>query len=103
MIPTNKFIDECAALYGYDYVFSDFRKWFLTEYEDEPYPDFYDKQCLEELFHMFYKQYLNDALDITIKSPYKRLKERYEDLKDFIFDLMVDIDALEQELNRLNK
>lgn len=44
---------------------------------------------------MYCQTYADGRLDVTIPDAVTRLKERYEDLKDMILDLRVDVSYLQ--------
>ncbi len=100
MVPDRKFIRHCIFDLGIDAP-EEVIRWFLAHYEDEPYEDFFDKDCLTELFRIVTDAYWKGRLDTKVPSKYMRLKERVQDYKDLIADLRVDIDYLEHENARL--
>lgn len=96
MIPDLEFICNCAEDHG-RCVPEDLARWFLAHFEDEPYPDFCSAQDLENVILMYCDSYAQGKLDVRIPSRYKRLKERYDDLKCLVMELRSDIEYLEKE------
>ncbi len=96
MIPDKKFIEHCIFDLRIDAP-DEVIQWFLAYYEDEPYEDFFDENCLISLFRLATDAYWNGSLDAKIPSKYMRLKERVAAYKDLLSDLRVDIDYLEKE------
>jgi len=102
MIPDRNFISHCIFDLGIDAP-DEVIRWFLAHYEDEPYEDFFDEDCLIELFRLATDAYWSDSLDTKVPSKCKRLKERVAAYKDLIADFRVDIDYLEEENFRLRE
>lgn len=71
------------------------KDWLLVHFKDEPYEDFNTASVLEDMICMYCQSYENGRLDVTIPDPVTRLREHFEDLKDLITDLQVDISYLQ--------
>ena len=99
MIPSRTFLRNCATQNN-RLLPSELEDWLMVHFEDEPYEDFYDAYTLEGLVCLFCDNYAKGLLDVTIPDPITRLRERYEDLKDLITDLRVDIAYLTEQCNR---
>ena len=61
----------------------------------EPYENFNTASILEDMVYMYCQSFAYGRPDVTIPDPITRLKERYDDLKDLITDLRVDISYLQ--------
>ena len=99
MIPSRTFLRNCATQNN-RLLPSELEDWLMVYFEDEPYEDFYDAYTLEGLVCLFCDNYTKGLLDVTIPDPITRLREHYEDLKDLITDLRVDIAYLTEQCNR---
>ena len=78
-------------------------RYLLAEYEVEPFPDVYSEQDLHEQIRKRVDQYQQGTLDIQLKSPKQRLKERYETLQEGHLILLRENAAHSQEIDRLKK
>ena len=67
----------------------------LVHFEDEPYENFNTASILEDMVCMYCQSFAYGRLDVTIPDPVTRLRERYDDLKDLITDLRIDISYLQ--------
>ena len=102
MIPDRTFLHNCTSRNN-RILPPELENWLMVHFEDEPYEDFYDSYTLEGLVCLYCDNYAQGKLDISIPTPYTRLKERYEDLKDLISDLRSDIDYLDNLNNQYRK
>jgi len=66
----------------------------LAEYEEEPFPYEWSEQDLYEQIRKLTRDYREGKLDITLKSPIERLRERYEALQEEYMYLAFDAQAL---------
>lgn len=94
MIPDITFLRRCAHKNHLN-LSPELEQWLLVHFEDEPYEDFNTASILEDMIRMYCHSYACGRLDVTIPDPVVRLKERYDDLKDLITDLRVDIAYLQ--------
>ena len=90
MIPDRNFLRRCAHK-NYLSLPRELEDCLLVHFEDEPYEDFNTASVLEDMVRMYSQAYASGRLDVTIPDPMTCLRERYEDLKDLIMDLRVDI------------
>ena len=90
MIPDRNFLRRCAQKNSLKLP-RELEDWLLVHFEDEPYEDFNTASVLEDMVCMYCQSYAGGSLDVTIPDPVTRLRERYDDLKDLITDLRVDI------------
>lgn len=94
MIPDRTFLRHCAHK-NHLLLPKELEDWLLVHFEDEPYEDFNTASVLEDMVCMYCQSYACGRLDVTIPNPVTRLMERYEDLKNLITDLRVDISYLQ--------
>jgi len=78
-------------------------RYLLSEYEVEPFPNEYSEQDLHEQIRTLVYQYQQGALNVQLKSPKQRLKERYETLQECHLILLSENAALSEELSQLKK
>lgn len=102
MIPDKKFIEHCIFDLRID-ASDEVIQWFLAAYEDEPYEDFFDENCLIGLFRLATDAYWGGSLDTKVPSKYMRLKERVAAYKNLISDFRDDINYLEAENYRFRE
>lgn len=100
MIPDKKFIEHCIFDLRIDAP-DEVIQWFLAYYEDEPYEDFFDENCLIGLFRLATDAYWSGRLDTKVPSKYKRLKERVAAYKNLLSDFRDNIYCLEKENSQL--
>ena len=108
MIPDRNFLRRCAHKNNL-HLPQELEGWLLIHFENEPYEDFNTASALEDMIHMYcVKKCLTFAvLSILCERQagcghsgsrdtcMTRLKERFEDLKDLITDLRMDISYLQ--------
>lgn len=94
MIPDRIFLRRCAQKNNLELP-RELEDWLLVHFEDEPYENFNTASILEDMVCMYCQFFAYGRLDVTIPDPITRLKERYDDLKDLITDLRVDISYLQ--------
>ena len=94
MIPDRIFLRRCAQKNNLELP-RELEDWLLVHFEDEPYENFNTASILEDMVYMYCQSFAYGRLDVTIPDPITRLKERYDDLKDLITDLRVDIAYLQ--------
>lgn len=99
MIPTADFLRECADRCN-RYLPDELLQWILVMFNDEPFEDFYDAYTMEGLVCGFCDSYSQGLLDVTIPSPEKLLRDRYEDLKAMVADMLIDLQYLQEMNNR---
>ena len=102
MIPDRTFLHNCASRNN-RILPPELEEWLMAHFEDEPYEDFYDAYTLEGLICLFCDNYAKGILDVTISDPITRLQEHYENLKNLIFDLRVDIAYLTDQCDRYER
>ena len=90
MIPDRNFLRRCAQKNNLELP-RELEDWLLVHFEDEPYENFNTASILEDMVCMYCQSFAYGRLDVTIPDPITRLKERYDDLKDLITDLRVDM------------
>lgn len=93
MIVTKKFIQKMRQKYNLE-INDKLEEYLLTEYEEEPFPYEWTAQDLAEQIKSHVKSYKNGELDVTIKPPTERLRERYEALKEEYMDLACEAHLL---------
>ena len=75
----------------------------LEEYGEEPFPYEYTEQDLYEQIREMEMNYHKGLLNVALKGPELRLKQRYETLKDEYIDAMYKVRSLEDEVENLKK
>ena len=98
MIPDRTFLRHCAQKHNLAFP-RELENWLLVHFEDETYEDFHTASIREDMVCLYCQSYARGRLDVTIPDPLTRLKERCDDLKDLITDLLVDIVYLQELCN----
>lgn len=98
MIPDRTFLRHCAQKHNLALP-RELENWLLVHFEDETYEDFHTASILEDMVCLYCQSYARGRLDVTIPDPLTRLKERCDNLKDLITDLLVDIVYLQELCN----
>lgn len=96
MIPDRAFIRHCAEK-RHRSLPIELENWIFVRFEDEPFEDFFDADTMENLVCMFCDHYAAGRLDVSIPDPLTRWKERCENYKDLIQDLLIDNQQLSKE------
>lgn len=78
------------------YTSSEVEECLFVHFEDEPYEDFNTTPILEDIIRMYCNSYALGRLDPTVPDLEAYLKELYDDLKDLIANLRVDIVYLQR-------
>lgn len=81
----------------------DFEAFLLEEYGVEPFPHEYTEQDLYEQIRKLEIKYHSGLLDVSLKGPELRSKQRYEELQDEYIAAMFKVRNLEDEVEKLKK
>lgn len=94
------FIEHLRKRYGMD-IPKDLEAFLLEEYDEEPFPYEYSEQDLYEQIRKLVMNYHKGLVDVTLKGPELRLKQRFESLKDEYWEALCRIQTLENEVEEL--
>jgi len=100
MIVTKAYLKKLQQRYQFE-IDAPLAGYLLAEYGVEPFPNEYSEQDLHEQVRKLVDQYRQGSLNIQLKSPIKRLKERYETLQKYHLILLSENTALNEEIRRL--
>lgn len=100
MILTKAYLKKLQQRYRFE-MDAPLARYLLSEYEVEPFPNEYSEQDLHEQIRKLVYQYRQGTLNVQLKSPKQRLKERYETLQKSHLILLSENAALNEEINRL--
>jgi len=100
MILTKAYLKKLQQRYRFE-MDAPLGRYLLSEYEVEPFPNEYSEQDLHEQIRKLVYQYRQGTLNVQLKSPKQRLKERYETLQKSHLILLSENAALNEEINRL--
>ncbi|KNZ43447.1 hypothetical protein [Acetobacterium bakii] len=102
MILTKAYLKELQQRYQFE-MDALLARYLLAEYEVEPFPHVYSEQDLYEQIRKLVDQYQQGSLNVQLKSPKQRLKERYETLQKIHLILLSENTALNEEISHLKK
>ena len=102
MIVTKAYLKKLQQCYQFE-MDAPLARYLLAEYEVEPFPHEYSEQDLHEQIRKLVDRYRQGSLNIKLKSPRQRLKERYETLQEGHLILLRENAAHSQEIDRLKK
>jgi hypothetical protein len=100
MIVTKAYLKKLQQCYQFE-MDAPLARYLLAEYEVEPFPHEYSEQDLHEQIRKLVDRYRQGSLNIKLKSPRQRLKERYETLQKSHLILLSENAALNEEIRRL--
>ena len=73
----------------------------LEEHGDEPFPYEYSEQDLYEQIRKLVMNYHKGLVDVTLKGPELRFKQRFEGLQEEYLAVMYKVRSLEDEIEEL--
>ena len=74
-------------------------EWLLLHFSDEMWPGQYDETLLESLVDLYCDAYAKNPGYYKLPSPAAFYKQRYQDAKDMILDLLLTIEDQEKEID----
>lgn len=71
--------------------------YILAEYGEEPFPNTWSEQDLNEQIRKLVVVYNTGKLEVSVKTPYQRLQKNHEALKQVYIDLIYEtVDLVEK-------
>ena len=75
--------------------------YLIDRYDDEPLEGAWDPQQLSECIHEDIQAYLAGQLDTTVRTPFQKLEDRYNELSHLTSSLADENRSLKDENDRL--
>ena len=98
---TAESLHALAALYIDSDMPHELEAYLIDRYDDEPLEGAWDPQQLAECIHEDIQAYLAGQLDTTVRTPFQKLEDRYNELSHLTSSLADENRSLKDENDRL--
>ena len=86
MILTREYLEHYELTHA-EYLSDDLKEFLLDRISDEPFPYEWSERDIIEQMRSYIHRYNHGHLVPTVRTPYQRLRDRYEDLMEEYCDL----------------
>ena len=98
---TAESLHALAALYFDSEMPHDLEGYLIDRYDDEPLEGAWDLQHLSECIHEDIQAYLAGQLDTSVRTPFQKFEERFDELSHLTSRLADENQSLKDENDRL--